>query len=87
MPPRMEAQRGHHDDRVIARALASLLYRKRAGKVIRTEEEKELIAKAKSLRERQEQGREKLKTFIAQKASSPVKVARKTGGWRKRGLG
>ena len=87
MPPRMEAQRGHHDDRVIARALASLLYRKRAGKVIVTEEEKELIAKAKNLKERQEQGRDKLKSFVAKKSSGPVKVARKTGGWRKRGLG
>ena len=87
MPPRMEAQRGHHDDRVIARALASLLYRKRAGKVIITEEEKEFIAKAKDLRERQQQGREKAKTFAANKKSAPIKHARKTGGWRKRGLG
>ena len=87
MPPRMEAQRGHHDDRVIARALAALLYRKRVGKVIITAEEKEFQAKAKDLKERQGQGVEKLRTFLAKKASAPVKHARKTGGWRKRGLG
>lgn len=88
LPPRMEAQRGHHDDRVIARALAALLYRKRSGKVIITEEEKAFIAKSKELKDRQETGRDKARIFSASKKSGPIKTRPKTGGgWRKRGLG
>lgn len=87
MPPRMEAQRGHHDDRVIARALAALLYRRRSGKVIVTTEEREFIEKAKVLKERQVQGVEKARKFANNKTSGPIKVRPRSGGWRKRGLG
>jgi hypothetical protein len=71
LPPRMEAAQGKHDDRVIARALASLLVIKRMGKAILTPQQKVLNDQAEIKRKEFEFGRRLYRGLAKQKSSTP----------------